>query len=236
MTNTQEDFWSTYYGKVVKKGDAWLDYSNDVVQAQTFALALEAAGAVGGRHCVDIGCGWGQFTRALSALGAATAVGIDIVPEVIERNAREYPQIQWRVGSLHDAALLDGVESADLIFLIEVLQYAPFAETLGRVWDRLRPGGRVVAVVPNAGCALVSRTRSRFEERYVPLGTAEIAAHLAALPQVGYYAYRGMAFAGEQRLAPYEISGWRQTGGWNEEPNRIQFVAIKQPPAVPSES
>jgi hypothetical protein len=38
--STQEQFWSCYYGEIVKKANPWLDYSNERVQAQTFGLAL----------------------------------------------------------------------------------------------------------------------------------------------------------------------------------------------------
>ena len=77
--STQEQFWRDYYVEIVEKGNLWLDYSNERVQAQTFALALEAAGPVRSKQCIDIGCGWGDFCCTLSALQASTVTGVDIV-------------------------------------------------------------------------------------------------------------------------------------------------------------
>jgi 2-polyprenyl-3-methyl-5-hydroxy-6-metoxy-1,4-benzoquinol methylase len=224
----KEEFWSSYYGDVVKNGNAWLDYSNERVQAQTFGLALEAAGPIRTKHCLDVGCGWGHFCRALDALGAASVTGIDIVPEMIAHHEREYPQIRWLCGSLNTGDLAAQLGSSDLAFLLEVLQYLPFPDTLSDIWRRVLPGGRLVAVVPNANCPIVSRTRERFGDRYAPLGLAEIDAELRSWPDLEYAAYRGWSFAPDQRNVPYQASPWMATGQWDVEPNRLQLVAIKR--------
>jgi 2-polyprenyl-3-methyl-5-hydroxy-6-metoxy-1,4-benzoquinol methylase len=226
--NAQEEFWADYYGEIVKAGNAWLDYSNERVQAQIFGLALDAAGPVRGKQCLDIGCGWGHFSRALSALGASTVTGVDIVPRIIAQHRREYPQIRWLCGSLHRPDLAAQLGQYDIAFLLEVLQYVPLGETLNTVWQRVRPGGRIVGVVPNADCAIVSRTRARFGTQYTPPTIAQIQAVVADWRELEQAAYRGLSFGADQRLVPYEVSGWRTSGGWGAEPNRIQFVAMKR--------
>jgi 2-polyprenyl-3-methyl-5-hydroxy-6-metoxy-1,4-benzoquinol methylase len=226
--STQEQFWSSYYADVVKTGDAWLDYSNERVQAQTFGLALEGAGPISARSCVDIGCGWGQFSRSLSALRASRVTGVDIVPEMIARHQREHPHIRWLCGSLQSRELLGQLGSYDIAFVLEVLQYVPLAEGLGAIWERLLPGGRVVGVVPNADCPIVSRTRARFGANYTPPSLRQIDAVVQALGELEHVAYRGLSFGADQRLAPYEVSSWRSLREWEAEPNRIQFVAIKR--------
>jgi 2-polyprenyl-3-methyl-5-hydroxy-6-metoxy-1,4-benzoquinol methylase len=225
---TQEQFWATYYRDVAKTGNSWLDYSNDRVQAQTFGLALEAAGPVGGKQCVDIGCGWGDFCRTLSVLRAAKVSGVDIVPEVIAQHQQTYPDIEWMCGSLHDPGLGGRLGFYDLAFLLEVLQYAPVAHALPVVWEHLRPGGRIVAVFPNAECPIVRRTRDRFGTNYAPPTLAQIDTVLRGLPDLEDVAYRGLSFAADQRMVPYEVSPWRSTGDWDNEPNRIQFVVVKR--------
>jgi 2-polyprenyl-3-methyl-5-hydroxy-6-metoxy-1,4-benzoquinol methylase len=226
--NAQEQFWSSYYGDIAKKGDLWLDYSNERVQAQTFGLALEAAGPIRARRCVDIGCGWGHFCRSLSALDASSVTGVDIVPEVIAQHEQEHPHIRWLCGSLQSPNLLEQLGSYDIAFVLEVLQYVPFTQAMGAIWERLLPGGRIVGIVPNIDCPIVSRTRARFGANYAPPSLHQIDAVVQGWAQLEHAAYRGLSFGSDQRLAPYEVSPWGPSREWESEPNRIQFVAIKR--------
>jgi 2-polyprenyl-3-methyl-5-hydroxy-6-metoxy-1,4-benzoquinol methylase len=232
--STQEQFWRDYYVEVVEKGNPWLDYSNERVQAQTFALALEAAGPVRSKQCIDIGCGWGDFCRTLSALQASTVTGVDIVPELVAQHTQRHPEIRWLCGSLQSRDLIDQLVTYDVAFLLEILQLVPLAETLRVTWDHLLPGGRIVAMVPNANCPIVSRTRERLGS-YAPPTLAQIDAAVSSLPEFQQLIYRGLSFAGDQTVVPYDVSPWKVSGGWSHEPNRIQFVALKRDaPHVPS--
>jgi 2-polyprenyl-3-methyl-5-hydroxy-6-metoxy-1,4-benzoquinol methylase len=225
----QEAFWLEYYARVAEAGNPWLDYSNDRVQAQTFGLALDSAGPVHGKRCLDVGCGRGQFCRALSALGASSVTGVDIVPEVIATLERESSQIRWLCGSPDNPELVEQLETYEIVFLLEVLQYIRFPDALRAVWQRLQPGGRLVAVAPNPNCAIVSRTRDRFSAWYSPPTLAAIHSEVSAWMDLEHLAYRALSFARDQRTAPYEVSPWLTSGAWNGlEPNRIQFVAIKR--------
>lgn len=226
--STRERFWSAYYAGVVQRREPWLDYSNQRVQAQTFGLALEAAGPLHGKDCLDVGCGWGHFSRSLRELSEAEVTGVDIVPELVTENARARPDIRWLCGSLEDPVFLEGVGTYDVAFLLEVLQLVPLDPTLRLVWQCVRPGGRLVAMVPNGKCPIASRTRDRFDANYSAPSVEDIDRVLRALPDLEHVAYRGMAFAVDQRIAPYEVSRWDDTGRWSPEPNRIQFVALKQ--------
>jgi 2-polyprenyl-3-methyl-5-hydroxy-6-metoxy-1,4-benzoquinol methylase len=222
----QEAFWTMYFDDVSRRGNSWLDYSNEHVQAQTFGLALEAAGSVLHKRCVDYGCGHGQFCRALHSLGAGSVTGVDIVPDVIAHHKREYPNIRWvcaSAGSPEPA----GLEPYDLAFLLEVLQYLPLEQTIDSVWDRLLPRGRIVAVVPNAACDIVSRTKERFDARYDPPTFAQLQAVLSGRPDLEHAAFRGMYFGTNQRIVPYQVSPWH-TSEWQGTPNRVQFVAVKR--------
>ena len=233
MPSSRERFWSAYYADVVRTRDPWLDYSNEHVQVQTFGLAIEAAGPVRGRQCLDVGCGWGDVCRALLGLRASAVTGIDIVPELVAEHQQSDPQIRWLCGTLEDDGFVWALGQFDIAFLLEVLQLMPLEATLRRVWGMLRPGGRLVAMVPNARCPIVSRVRDRFDANYVPPSDIDIEAILSSLPEIAHWSYRGLWFGRDQRLVPYDVSEWRPHGAWGHEPNRIQFVALKHEAAAP---
>jgi 2-polyprenyl-3-methyl-5-hydroxy-6-metoxy-1,4-benzoquinol methylase len=226
--STREQFWTEYYAGVVESGAPWLDYSNDRVQAQTFGLVLEAAGPLRFRTCVDIGCGRGDFCRVLRALHASAVTGVDIVPELIAEHQRTDPEIQWLCGSI-DGGVLERIGTYDVAFLLEVLQLMPLEATLHAVWTRVRPGGRLVGMVPNARCPIVSRTRERFAANYAAPSLADIQRVVATLRDVEHAAYRGLSFALDQRVVPYDVGGWREPPHPAREPNRIQFAILKSP-------
>jgi trans-aconitate methyltransferase len=223
----KQGFWGSYYRGVFEERRSWLDYSNDRVQAQTFGLTLDAAGPISGKRCIDVGCGWGQLARALHGLGAVEVTAIDLVPEPIAELARDFPQIRWLQGDISTGELDLPRESADVLLLIEVLQYMPFVPTLVAAWNLVAPGGRMVAVVPNADCPIVTRTRQRFDQRYGPPTIDDVRRGLATLPGVHSWSYRGLEFAEDQQIAPYKLTAWTQTATWSPPPNRIQFAALK---------
>jgi 2-polyprenyl-3-methyl-5-hydroxy-6-metoxy-1,4-benzoquinol methylase len=225
--STQAEFWGSYYRNVFHEGNRWLDYSNARVQAQTFGLALEAAGPVQGKRCVDVGCGWGQLARALHELGASSVTALDLVPEPITKLAEQHPEIRWLCGDLSAHIATLGAGSSDLILMIEVLQYVPLEATLATAWELLAPGGRLVAVVPNAECPIVSSTRKRFDGHYSPPTVAELQRGLSGLPGCEYWAYRGLVFGRDQRIGPYDVTQWTRGESWFSQPNRLQLVALK---------
>ena len=127
------------------------------------------------------------------------------MPEMIAQHQRAHPHIRWLCGSLQSPDLLEQLGSYDIAFLLEVLQYVPAAEALGALWKRLLPGGRIVGVVPNADCEIVSRTRARFGANYAPPTLGQIEAVLQGWDELEYAAYRGLSFA--QRSAPGSLRG-----------------------------
>ena len=238
MNEAREAFWSDYYQQLSSHAEPWLDYSNERVQAQTFAVVLEALGPVVGRRCLDVGCGFGYLSRALEALGASEVTGIDVTAQFIERSRKEHPSVRWEVGTLDDPRFCAGLGTFDRILLVEMLQYVPVAETLRRAWEMLAPGGRLAAVVPNRECPIVVRAMERFPGQFIPPTPAELATIGEALCAggAGSWGLKGMSFAEEQTLNPYEISPWTRPAqlagsprgvSFAKPPNRLAFAAVR---------
>ncbi len=227
MTDERGAFWSAYYKLIVERGTPWLDYSNERVQAQTFALCLEAAGAVHGRRCLDVGCGWGHFSLCLAALGAAEVTGIDRMDDLIARHRKNHPGLRWTTGNVRDRAFREGLGTFDLVFLLEVLQYMPIRETIHGLWENLAPGGRLMAMVPNRECPIIQGAVARFEGRYAPPSPSDLGAVLDALPGCAFWRMRGLAFQEDQRHLPYAVSPWTNSPRWASPPNRLLVVSEK---------
>jgi 2-polyprenyl-3-methyl-5-hydroxy-6-metoxy-1,4-benzoquinol methylase len=226
--STLQTFWEDHYREVFARGDGWLDYSNERVQLQTFGACIEASGGVAGLVCLDVGSGQGQFARTLLGLGARV-VAVDILPDVVAGLRARTAAIDWRCGNVLDPTFVADLPAVDRLFALEVLQCVPWRETLEALWTKVKPGGRLLAVVPNGDCPIVRRTIERFEQHYSAPSAAELARALGALPSSGAFAIRGFTFQPDQRRSPYEVSSWTSSPSWAAPPNRLQFVVLRSP-------
>lgn len=221
----QTEYWTAYYDDLLQNPAPWLDYSNDRVQAQSFALVLEAAGPVTGRSCLDFGCGQGQLARILHGLGASRTVGVDGMEQLLDANRQAAPDIEWQL-STEDSPHL--ATPFDLMFFVEVLQCLPSLDVLTRHWAALRPGGRIVGLLPNAECPIVAKTTERLEGNYTPRRFDELSAIADQLDGLESSWIRGIAFQTDQRLLPYTVSPWcSDRAPEGPPPNRWQFVFVK---------
>lgn len=99
-------------------------------------LAEEVDGPV-----LDLGCGPGHVAAWLAGRGA-TAVGVDLSPEMVAVATREFPGVEFRTGDLLDVPAAEA-EFGAVVALYSIIHLAPgelrraFAE-MHRV---LRPGG-----------------------------------------------------------------------------------------------
>lgn len=227
-----EAFWRGQYsdGNVA----TWVMYSSDVtrgqrLKSQTYALILEAIGRVDGMRLLDAGCGVGDLTLSLAALGAR-AVGIDILEEGIHKLQAEQPHVQWVLGNFLDKPVLDSVGMFDRIIAVESFQCAgPPATCLRALWSCLAPGGRLVASMPNANCPIVQRTLASASHAgsYFAITPDEMKAEILALPGIDRYAMRGMTFGQDQWLAPYDVSPWALDGSAWPTANRMMIVCTR---------
>ncbi len=228
MQRSLEQYWRHYYSDPDVHGRAWLDLSNSRVQLQSISLCLEAAGDVLGSACADLGCGRGQLAQALKALGAGSVLGVDFVEAVVAENRRRCPEIEWRSGDLTQQDFIGSLPSFDRIFLVEVLQYVDMASAVGAAWRHLRPGGRLICMVPNHACPIVARAMARFEGCYRAVAPAAVEAIAHMLPGLAMWAGRGLTFQPDQRLQPYMVSGWTGQLTFEEPPNRLNLVYVKR--------
>ncbi len=100
------------------------------------------------RRVVDLGCGFGWFSRWAHESGAASVLGIDVSTKMLERARAQTrsASIRYRQADL-DLLALDP-DSADLVFSSLTLHYVHDLDRLfSMVADAVTPGGVVVISV-----------------------------------------------------------------------------------------
>lgn len=108
------------------------------------ALAARLA-ELSGRRIVDLGCGFGWFSRWAAAQGAAHVLGIDISENMLARARAETtsPAISYRQADLESLDL--ETASFDLAYSSLAFHYiADFGRLVGVLFRALVPGGRLV--------------------------------------------------------------------------------------------
>jgi 2-polyprenyl-3-methyl-5-hydroxy-6-metoxy-1,4-benzoquinol methylase len=103
-----------------------------------------------GSKILDFGCGRGEFTSHLATLGFQ-AVGLDISPQAVEFNQRDYPHLEFvQVDPEAPAPFPDGC--FDAIWSSEVIEHVYDVHGIFAEFARLlRPGGRLVVTTPYHG-------------------------------------------------------------------------------------
>ena len=105
-----------------------------------------------GRRVLEIGPGFGSLAERLAA-DAAAYVGLDESQEVLDGlRARYAGRANWRfvrdavLGAEHEGEL--AAERFDTVLTVNLLEHLPDEASALRLWARLCPGGRLLAVVP----------------------------------------------------------------------------------------
>ena len=142
---------------------------------------------------LDLGCGTGQLAAKITSRGAHV-VGVDNSPEMIARAQENFPGMWFEVG---DATTFKTVHPFDAIFSNATLHWIKRPEeTIARVFDALRSGGRFVAefggqgnvrkIVAAAQRALVDQGRLLFEDDNSPWFFPSVAEYATLLEAGGF--------------------------------------------------
>ena len=99
-----------------------------------------------GLHVLDIGCGFGDFTRLARSLGAATVTGVDVAARMISeaRTLTDDPWIRHHQTAIED--FVPDEASFNLVVSSMALHYvSDYAQVIDRIYRALKPAGRNAA-------------------------------------------------------------------------------------------
>jgi trans-aconitate methyltransferase len=154
-----------------KQWDAKFYETKHAVVWQAAADLIDLLAPAVDERILDLGCGTGQLAAKITSRGAHV-IGIDQSPQMIEQAQENFPGLWFEVG---DATTFRTTHPFDAVFSNAMLHWIKRpAETIARVWDALRPGGRFVAemggkgnvrqIIAAAQSALAAQGRLLFED------------------------------------------------------------------------
>jgi 2-polyprenyl-6-hydroxyphenyl methylase/3-demethylubiquinone-9 3-methyltransferase len=133
---------------------------------------------LGGARALDVGCGGGLLSEALSRHGARVS-GIDLAPGMVEvarlHAAEEGLEVDYRVASAEELAASDA-QSFDVITCMEMLEHVPQpAHMLATLACLVRPGGSVFVSTLNRNLKsfLMAIVGAEYVLKLLPRGTHE---------------------------------------------------------------
>lgn len=154
-----------------------------------------------GERILDIGCGTGQLTAKLAATGASVT-GLDSSAAMLEQARTAYPALTWIHASLPD---FETAEPYDALFSNAALHWIrPPEQAARRMFDALKPGGRLVAEFGGAGnvASLLNAAQETFGgQADVPWYFPGIGEYAALLESCGFEVVYALLF---DRLTPLE--------------------------------
>jgi len=131
-----------------------------------------------GARALDVGCGGGLLSEALSRKGA-TVTGIDLAPGMVEvarlHAAEEGLQVDYRVAAAEELAA-SGAQSFDVVTCMEMLEHVPQPERmLATLAALVRPGGSVFVSTLNRNLKsfLLAIVGAEYLLKLLPRGTHE---------------------------------------------------------------
>ena len=176
---------------------------------------LATVGPVEGLRILDIGCGEGQLTRALAALGAQVT-GYD--PFIAETGPTAHGAGGYRLARAAADAIPEPDHEADLVLFVFSLHHVPGAKLKGAIAEArrlLRPSGRLYAAEPLAQGPHQYVMELFHDETPVRKAAAEALAHFArphfATDQISTYT-DARSFADFDSFAERMVANMRFNG------------------------
>ena len=134
--------------------------------------------SVAGTRVLDVGCGGGLLSEALSRKGARVT-GIDLAPGMVEvarlHAAEEGLDIDYRMAAA-EALAADPAQSFDVITCMEMLEHVPHPQhMLATLTSLVRPGGSVFVSTLNRNVKafLLAIVGAEYVLKLLPRGTHE---------------------------------------------------------------
>ncbi len=116
---------------------------------RAFFNAVKLFPNVVGKRVLDLGCGGGFVVGAMKALGARTAVGIDINPNAIDYARAHYPKCEFHCGTFDDFSG-GKLEPFAFVYSSEVIEHVEDVEAYMRfLVEMTETGGRVFITTPD---------------------------------------------------------------------------------------
>jgi SAM-dependent methyltransferase len=103
-------------------------------------------------RCLDLACGCGEFLYAIESLGFGHTAGVDLCEEELDQ-ARPFVKAKLSRDDVLDYLKASASESVDFISALNLLEHLSKDKLLAVLKECrrvLRPGGTLVAMVPNA--------------------------------------------------------------------------------------
>ncbi|MFC7342473.1 glycosyltransferase [Saccharopolyspora griseoalba] len=131
-------------------GERCVPWADDVqVVYEHYHRYALAARFVRGKRVLDLACGEG-YGAALLAEEGAEVVGVDVDERTVEHARRNYPGIDFRIGSITDPELLADAAPFDVITCFEAIEHvSDHAAVLALVKARLAQGGLFISSTPD---------------------------------------------------------------------------------------
>lgn len=153
----------------MKWNSSLYDHKHDFVSKYGEEL-VELLAPKAGERILDIGCGTGDLSEAISQNGA-TVIGLDKSREMIEAARNKYPTIQFDIASADDFHV---TEKFDAVFSNATLHWVlNYEAAVQCIYDSLKPGGRFVAELGGKGN--VSRIVTALTETLKEYGGHDVA-------------------------------------------------------------
>lgn len=190
---------------------------------------------------LDVGCGGGNFGRSLLARGKASEMwGIELNPEAAEHARAAFSRVDTGDAIERLAGLPEG--HFDAVLFTDVLEHLAWPdEALRRTRRLLRPGGVVIASLPNVRYFWTLRDLVfRREFRYADEGVLD-RTHLRfftgrTIPE--WFERGGMEIIRLQGINPLEDRrfDWlnRLTLGWLDDCRWLQYAIVARPAILSS--